>query len=444
MQPTGMKRAAVIGAGLSGLTAAYRLQERGWQVTIYEASGLVGGRVQTVERDGYRIDTGASAIADSYKSYIKLAGELGLGAEIVPASPCIGIFRDGHLHELNLDRPLSLPVTGLLSPGAKLKFLRLAWDTAMARFRGQLDYADMCRAAPLDTESAGTYARRVLGKELTDYFVSPLVRLLLIADPDKISKVELFSGVGNIISAGISALRGGQGRLPRLLAERLAPKLNHPVDRVTEMADGVDVAFRDSDGVERAERFDACIVCCPLPDAARICADKSHLFAPLRDGLAYTQCITVALAFHRAPRARAFLVQMPTCEDADIALMFLDHNKAQDRAPSGRGLVDCHWETGAAEHWMDRSDDEIIAHSLESVYRVFPELTGQLAFGHVTKWRRALPQTAVGAYRLIGNFNAALDPKSRVQFASDYMSAAGQNTAVELGTRAAGTIDSNH
>ena len=66
-----------------------------------------------------------------------------------------------------------------------------------------------------------------------------------------------------------------------------------------------------------------------------------------------------------------------------------------------------------------------------------PELEDQILFGQVTRWHRELPITAVGAYRL-GDFIAAMDVDSSIQFAGDYMSAADQNGAIEY--RAAGRI----
>ena len=432
------RHAAIVGAGLSGLTAAYRLQQAGWRVSIFERADRAGGRVKTVSRDGYLIDTGASALADSYKSYLALAAELGLADEIKATAPSIGIYRDGQLHELRMDRLLHAGLqTRVLSKSAKLRLLRLVWDIAIARLRGQLDYTDMRRAAPLDTESARDYAHRALSQEIDDYLGSPIVRTMLIANSDAVSKVELLSGIANIFSARILALRGGQGRLPNLLAARVSPRFQHTVVRVLKHDVGVMVGYRDPQGTQHDEHFDACVVCCPLPDAVQMCVDQRALLEPLCAGLTYTQCITVALGLNRPPRSPTFLVSMPACEDAEIALLFLDHNKATDRAPPGCGLIDCHWETAAATRMMERPDEEIVERSLATVLRVFPEVQGHVVFSHVTRWRHALPFTVVGAYRRIGDFNAAIDPRSPIQFASDYMSAAGQNTAVELGNRAA-------
>jgi protoporphyrinogen/coproporphyrinogen III oxidase len=183
--------------------------------------------------------------------------------------------------------------------------------------------------------------------------------------------------------------------------------------------------------------YDAAVVACPLPVAFEICPGHSGLLGPLNSALGYTQAITVAIGTKVRPESPAFLVQLSSRDEPDVALMFLDHNKGPGRTPPGHGLIGCCWETDASTRWLERSDDEIGDQTLASVYRVFPELEGQVDLVHVTRWTHALPWTRIGSYQRIGEFNAALDPRARVQFAGDYMSAAGQHTAVEFGTKAA-------
>jgi protoporphyrinogen/coproporphyrinogen III oxidase len=429
-----MARVAIVGAGLSGLTAGYRLQQAGWEVDVFEAANSPGGRVQTVRSDGYAIDTGASALGSTYHSYNSLAKELGV--ELRLTAPYIGIRREGTTHLLDMDHMVrSGLMTRLLSMGAKLRVPRLAVDVALAKARGRLDYADMRKAAPLDTESSRTYATRALSAELDSYLCEPIVRTMLIADTDKVSKVELFSGIGNIFTAKILAVAGGQGRMPEALAERLKVHLQTPVTEVRRTGNGVSVTHSGA-----TSDYDACVVTCPLPEATAICVDDRPVLEPLNDSLGYTQCVSVAIGTTRRPDCPAFLLMFPSVEDPDIALMFLDHNKAQDRAPAGHGLLSCLWETGASGRMIDAPDEALIERTLATVFDVFPELRGTVAFTHVTRWRRALPFTRIGAYRDIGRFNAALDPTSPVQYAADFMSAAGQNTAVEFGDRAASKL----
>ena len=424
-------RAAVVGAGLAGLTAGHRLGQAGWQVDIFEATDTVGGRVQTVRRDGYAIDTGASALGSTYHSYVALARELGV--QMRATAPYIAIRRAGANHLLDMDHMVRCGMkTGVLSLGAKLRVPRLALDVALAKARGRLDYTDMRKAAPLDTESARAYATRALSAELGSYLCEPIVRTMLIADTDKVSKVELFSGIGNIFTAKILAVAGGQGRMAERLAEGLTVRLQTPVTEVRRNENRVRVSHSGT-----TSDYDACVVTCPLPEAAAICVDDRGILGPLNDSLGYTQCLSVAVGTTRPPDCPAFLLMFPSVEDPDIALMFLDHNKAPDRAPAGHGLLSCLWETGASERMIDAPDEQVVDHTLATVFEVFPELRDTVEFTHVTRWRRALPFTRIGAYQDIGRLNAALDPASPVQYAADFMSAAGQNTAVEFGNRAA-------
>ncbi|XAY07384.1 hypothetical protein DSM112329_04265 [Paraconexibacter sp. AEG42_29] len=406
---------------------------------MFESEDRAGGRVQTVREQGYAVDTGATALAASYHAYTTLVAELGL--EIKPAAPCIGIVRDGSVHLLRLDRIVRSGLsTRLLSTGSKLRLARLAFDVGRAKLRGQLDFADMRKAAPLDNESSRDYAQRALNTEIDAYLCEPIVRTMLIANTDKVSRVELFSGVANIFTTQILALAGGQGTITERLADEVGVALNTPVVSISETADQVDVEFREPNGRMVRAAYDAAIVTCPLPIASEICPGQREQLGPLAQALGYTQCITVGIGTTRAPDCPAFLVQLPSREDAEIALLFLDHNKAADRAPTGHGLISACWETDAATAMFGATDEAIVGRTLETVFRVFPELAGTVDFVEVTRWTRALPKTSIGSYKQIGEFMAGVDRSSRVQFAADYMSAAGQNTAVEFGTRAANSV----
>src|SRR5262249_28771837 len=158
-------------------------------------------------------------------------------------------------HLLDMDHMVRSGIkTGVLSLSGKLRVPRLALDVALAKARGRLDYADMRKAAPLDTESARAYATRALSAEVDSFLCEPIVRTMLIADTDKVSKVELFSGIGNIFTAKILAAVGGQGSLPERLAQGLKVHLQTPVTEVRRTENGVSVTHSGT-----TSDYDGCV-----------------------------------------------------------------------------------------------------------------------------------------------------------------------------------------
>ncbi|MEJ2456958.1 MAG: FAD-dependent oxidoreductase, partial [Novosphingobium sp.] len=220
----------------------------------------------------------------------------------------------------------------------------------------------------------------------------------------------------------------------------LKPLYNTTVTAVRETRNSVEIAFKQN-GVVETRTFDAAVVATTLPVAIDICGGAYAPLTKLASTLKYVPGLTVGVAMKRKPDSPAFTVLVPSVEDSEIALAFLDHNKSPDRAPEGKGLVDFHWETSAAARMANASDEQIIARTMETSRRLFPEVGDDIEFAYVKRWSASLPFTSVGSYRAIGEFVRTMNEKGLVQFAGDYMSMAGQNTAVEMGNRAASRID---
>lgn len=434
----------VAGAGIAGLTAAYRLQQAGWEVEVFEAEPRAGGRVETIVRDGYRVDTGATAFAARYPIATQLAKELGL--RIVDTAPYLGVYRDGRVRLLRLDRLIRSGLsTDVLRLSTKLRLARVVFDVARASLRGMLSYDDLRAAAPLDTETARDYLRRLAGAEADTYFGEPITRALLLANSDKVSRVELMSGLVNAVAGRLSTLAGGQAAIIDALLSRVhTVHLRSPVLALTDADNGVRLGYRGPDGVTKTVHADGCVVATPLPVTATICEPPRQRLTSLNDALRFTQAINVAIGTTRPADTPAFLVQLPSTEDREICMIIVENNKAPDRAPPGHGLLSVCWEMSAAEAWMRRSDDELVARSLQTVLRLFPELHGTVDFTYVRRWPVALPQTRIGVYQRIAAFTSNIDPAARIQFAGDYLSQTGQNTAVAWGNRAAANLDMHY
>lgn len=121
-----MKTVAIIGAGITGLTAAYSLKKKGFDVQVLEVSHKPGGVIQTIHKNGFTMELGPNAIMGLRQNLVQLFEEIGLDDEAIEASPTARkrfIVRNGQLHALPQSF-FQFLTTPLLSLNAKLSILK--------------------------------------------------------------------------------------------------------------------------------------------------------------------------------------------------------------------------------------------------------------------------------------------------------------------------------
>ena len=95
------KKIIVVGAGLAGLSAAFRLKQAGADVRVLESGDRIGGRTSVSHRkDGFTMNRSATVIGASYKAMLKLARDVGVGDQIVKVPTGVGIYHRGTIHWL--------------------------------------------------------------------------------------------------------------------------------------------------------------------------------------------------------------------------------------------------------------------------------------------------------------------------------------------------------
>ena len=169
----------VVGAGISGLTAAFRLNDCGFRVIVIEAAAHTGGVIRTV-RDGDALyERGPNSILETGPHIAELIDRLGIGAQRIDTNPVSArrfVVREGRLVAL----PTSLRAfvrTPLFSTRAKLRLLR---EPFMSR-------------APLESEeSVADFVVRRLGPEFLHYAVEPFVAGIYAGDPRQLSVAAAF------------------------------------------------------------------------------------------------------------------------------------------------------------------------------------------------------------------------------------------------------------
>ena len=163
-----MPHIVVIGAGITGLTAARRLVAAGADVTVLEAQDRVGGQLHTTAHAGQRFDVGAEAMYAAIPAPVELARELGRGDDIVPAAAATTWIRTPRGY-----KPLPAGF-GPAGPTRLWPVLRAGVLSPLGAVRAGLEPLRAGGRIDDDT-SVGALLDRRFGRQVTDRLVDPLL-----------------------------------------------------------------------------------------------------------------------------------------------------------------------------------------------------------------------------------------------------------------------------
>jgi oxygen-dependent protoporphyrinogen oxidase len=248
-----MKSVAIIGAGITGLTAAFYLKRQGVPVTVYETGGRAGGVIQSIRKDGFLAEFGPNTILETSPKIAQLIRDAGLESRRLATDP-----KAEARYVVRYRRPIAMPssqlgifASELLS--AKAKFALLREPFVPPRRDGQ-------------EESVAEFVVRRLNREFLDQMIDALVAGIYAGDPHKLSVqhafprlAELEARYGSLIKGQIFGARERKKRgeiskdrapkfsfdeglqvLPDALAAQLGDslKLNTAVSKLTQTSDG--------------------------------------------------------------------------------------------------------------------------------------------------------------------------------------------------------------
>jgi oxygen-dependent protoporphyrinogen oxidase len=282
-------KAAVIGAGISGLSAAYHIKEMSKksgpeiQVTIFEKENCAGGTISTVKENGYLLETGPNGFLDSKKSTLELISQLGLGGSLERSnrSSARRYIYNGKKLMMLPDKPQRFLTTPMITLSGKL---RVMMEPLIAAKKSD------------DDESVASFVLRRIGRQALDNLVGPMVSGIYAGDPEQLSlksafprMYELEREYGSLIKAMMKLRRGGAppGTLTSFnsgmgtLIEALTAALGDSVKTGVEISlvEKTGNRWKVSYGGTSAE-FDAVVTAVPayvlgriLPEAAEECAE---------------------------------------------------------------------------------------------------------------------------------------------------------------------------
>ncbi|MFA4840799.1 MAG: protoporphyrinogen oxidase, partial [Agrococcus sp.] len=383
----------VAGAGVAGLTVAHELAGRGYRVLVLDAADRLGGVASRIEVDGIALDAGAESFATRGGGVAELAGELGLGDELVGPNPA------GAWLQL-ADRAVPLPKATLLgipsSPLARDVIDALGWGGAIRAYLDRL--MPVLRIGKDD--ALGPLVRRRMGQKALDRLVAPLAGGVYSADPDRLDVATVAPGLNNALTQA-GSLSGGvavvlEERAAAVARGDAAPSnASRPGSAVQGIRGGIHrltAALADSARAHRAElrtgtrvrsaaptptgwlvetdagalEASSLVVALPEAQALRVLGELDG-FAPLRTDAAGVTVELVTLVFARGaiegdPRGTGVLV---AADAHGIRAKAMTHATAKwpwlREAAEGREVVRLSYGAGDAAPATEGLDDDAAA-----------------------------------------------------------------------------------
>lgn len=459
-------RVVIVGGGLSGLTAAYRLLGEGFDPIVLDAREQVGGALWTQLRDGFTLEGGADSFITSKPQGVALCRELGLAEQLVGTDPHHRrsfVVRGGRLLPVPEGFVLMAPnrlAPVLFSPILSVRGkLRLLMDLILPRRNDDAD------------ESLASFVRRRLGREALDRLVQPLVGGIYTADPAELSLkatlpqfLEMERAHGGLIRGAwrqlrasravnrresgaryglFVTLRDGMGTLPEALAAAL------PAGSVLTRAPVRRVLRPEPTGSWRVEPLDGP----PIEADAVVIATEAHAAARLIDGhdaglaqglrsIPYASSAIVQVAYRRDQVAHpldGFGAVVPQIEGRRILAVSFTSVKFPTRAPAGSVLMRV-FVGGATQPELFDLDDAAMGQVVREELGGLLGITGEPLLLEIARHPRAMPQYTLGHLERIATLQAQVAQHPGLYLAGNYLDGVGIPDCIRSGEDAATAV----
>ena len=407
------KSVAIIGGGITGLTAAFYLKRAGVPVTLYESSNRVGGVIQSQRRDGYLAEFGPNTLLETSPKIGQLVRDAGLTARRLEPDPSASAR-----YVVRYQRPIPMPATQLGFFTTELFTLKAKLALIREPFR----------AARRDgvEESIAQFVQRRLGQEFLDQAIDALVGGIYAGDPHRLSLQHAFPRLAELEARYGSMIKGqimgaqerkrtgevakdrapkfsfdeGLQVLPDTLGHSLGDslRLNTVVTQLTRTAGGWNLDLRTETGQIQASH-DTVIYAgtayrlAELKVAAPAPLDLSA-FAEIR----YPPVASVVLGFRREDvthPCHGFGMLIPRVEGFNILGAIFSSALFPNRAPAGH-LTLTIYVGGERQPELAALPPEKLFPLVTGDLRTLLGVRGEPTFAHSVFWPRAIPQYNVG------------------------------------------------
>jgi len=444
------RHVVIIGAGLTGLTAAVALKRRGFAVTLLESSACVGGAVGTEQAEGFLVERGPNSMMLHEPEVGIFLREAGLGEEMItPRAKKRFLVRRG--------KPVPLPSGPLGALGTPLFSLpgklRVLGEPFVAR-------------GTVEDESLACLVRRRLGSEILSYAIEPFVAGIYAGDPEKLSARHAFPKLWQLEREHGSFVRGALRRrqkAPRQQMVSFRGGMGALTDRLgTLLGDGLrcgarvdDIARRDGgwsvvwQAAGRNESANCASLVCAVPAFAVPALPWPR---GLREETVFLERLDyppVSVVAHGFPREAVrhpldgFGMLVPAVEGKRILGTIFSSSLFPGRAPRGFVLLTS-FVGGSRQPELASLPDDQLDRIVRDDLAALLGAQGEPAFRRIIRWPRAIPQYNTGYGGTVSALEKLEAAHPGLHFVGNYRGGIAAGQCIRNGLRLAEEIGARH
>lgn len=426
----------VVGAGISGLTAAYYLKQAGHRVKVLEANKTAGGRMITINWQGFQIDPGASFLTSRDQFLFNLVDELGVRDQLTPFRKenvgfRVDIMRNDRSHNVNFMSLISYLQWSGVSLGARLSMIKLLphfW-----KYRNSDPYHPEL-AAGEDNDTMEEFFAKKVNREMFDYWAQPTWDVMSSYLPGDYSGKMLLLSYVSYLSTKTYSFKTGIGFLPRLLADHLDVEYDTPVTRITyhQGGRGAQVQYR-AQGEKRSLEADLVVVSVPGDTVLNLFENPQPAWKSFFPNIHYTNSAKLFMRLEgddtALDRGGCFFPGKEPWKTSVIGW---------ERQPDGR--IRAMGALKAGIYRPEMTNEEFTAMIVREAIRLEPAFEGRIKDTLVYRWPRKVPTFRPGYLNALKAFKDA-PQDTPVYFCGDYLIMGSAGSALASGWQCADRIN---
>jgi len=406
------KKIVVVGAGISGLTTAYFLDKRGYDVTVLEKKGEVGGTMESLMEQGFLFDRGPNSGLETTPIIKEIVSDVNLEQDFVYANKEGNkryILRNNQLHALPMSPPAIIK-TRLFSTAAKFRVLG-------EPFIGKSNDGYY--------QSVSEFVNRRLGREFLDYAIDPFVSGVYAGNPEKLSVksafpklYELEEKYGGLImgtirsmrerkkraekskqSAKMFSFRNGMQSLPSAIAAKLGSKviLHSEVHSVEKNNGNYKILYNNA-GAESEIMCEKIISAVPAFAASKIFSAFGEELSKHLNEIYYPPVFVLLLGYKKENIKQSldgFGFLIPSKEKKSflgaIWNSVIFPNRSREDGASFTLFIG-----GSRNPEIGKYDKDVVIKKARKEFEEIMKINGEPTFASYKFWDRAIPQYNIG------------------------------------------------